>query len=93
MCDKLTLRVSLQSHYSTNKHSCDARGGYHVPDISKEGSILLSITPPETQSNSFTSVNMRSKPDPRSLLHKACCVLLTVKMMSKDIKPLGKREK
>lgn len=41
----------------------------------------------------FTSVKMRSKPDPRSLLHKACCVLLTDKMMSKDIKPLRKREK
>lgn len=37
----------------------------------------------------FTSMKMRSKPGPRSLLHKACCVLLTVKMMSKDIKPQG----
>lgn len=47
-CDKLTLRVSLQSHYGTNEHSCDARGGCHVPGISEEGSILFSITPPET---------------------------------------------
>lgn len=36
MHDKLTLRVSLQSHYSTKEHSCDVRGGCHVPDISEE---------------------------------------------------------
>lgn len=46
----------------------------------------LQVTP-------LTSVKMRSKPHLRSPLHNACCALLTVKMMSKHIKPQGKREK
>lgn len=41
----------------------------------------------------FTSMKMRSKPHLRSPLRNACCALLTVKMMSKHIKPQGKREK
>jgi len=66
-------RLAPQSRYGSNPHLCHARGECHVPGISEEGSILLSITPPETLSNSLYIRENEIKtrpgvPAPQSLL-------------------------